>query len=187
MTALIIHYFSVFVKIKAGYEQDLEQDLQDMSRIYKISRIFRIRKAGLKVRRTLMSIDAQLSHGAKVRRTLIYRRARACPSPASFSQKASRRGRALLLPCIPLLYRAGSPEPDMFANVWHLCQTFGRSRTTGAVPLCRAGSPDPARTATKNPVNLGYLENPAAGDRPPRDGRHQKTRFREPYSTKFHS
>ena len=165
-----------------------------MSRISKISRIFRIRKAGLKVRRTLMSIDtqqshgpkvrrtlmsidAQPSHGPKVRRTLIYRRARACPSPALILQKASRRGRALLLPCIPLPCKAGSPVPDMF-EIW-------RSRTTGAAPLCRAGSPDPARAATKNPVNLGHLENPAAGDRPPRDG-HQKTRFREPYSTKFH-
>ena len=76
MTALIIHYFSVFVKIKAGAGfragfPRYEQDFQDMSRISKISRIFRIRKTGLQVRRTLMSIDARPSHGAKVRRTLM--------------------------------------------------------------------------------------------------------------------
>ena len=39
-----------------------------------------------------MSIDVRQAHGAKVRRTLIYRRARACPSPTSVSPKASRPG-----------------------------------------------------------------------------------------------
>ena len=43
-----------------------------------------------------MSIDVRPSHGAKVRRTLIYRRARACPSPTSGSPKASSQDRLIL-------------------------------------------------------------------------------------------
>ena len=45
------------------------------------------------------------------------------------------------------LCRSRSPDLDPFA--------IRRSRTTGAAmhrPLCRAGSPDPARTATKTPA-----------------------------------
>ena len=90
-----------------------------------------------------------------------YRRARACPSPASVSPKASgltcsRSGdRELQGP----LCRAGSPDPDMFAiRRSRTTGAWGRRVATGTAPLCRAGSPDPARSARKNP---------AAGDRPP--------------------
>ena len=144
-----------------------------------------------------MSIDAQPSHGPKVRRTLIYRRARACPSPASFSQKASRRGRALLLPCIPLLIEpvrlsltcsrtfgtcarpSGDRELQGPPCTTPLCSAgspdadlfaIRRSRTTGAVPLCSAGSPDPARAAPKNQVSgTLFYEIPlmTAGGMPP--------------------
>ena len=47
-----------------------------MSRIYKISKIFRIRETGLQVRKAL-----------NVYRLRPYRRARACPSPTSESLK----------------------------------------------------------------------------------------------------
>ena len=52
-----------------------------MSRIYKICKIFRIRETGLQVRKDL-----------NVYRLRPYRRARACPSPASVSPKASSPG-----------------------------------------------------------------------------------------------
>ena len=68
-TILIIHYFFIFVKLK-------KQDLQDMSRIFMICKISRIRETGLQVRKDL-----------NVYRLRPYRRARACPSPPSVAQK----------------------------------------------------------------------------------------------------
>ena len=84
-----------------------------MSRIYKISKIGRIRKTRLQVRKDLNVYSLRP-----------YRRARACPSPTSDSQKASRRGRSLLLPCPAPLCRSRSPDLDPFA--------IRRSRTTEA-------------------------------------------------------
>ena len=54
-----------------------------------------------------MSIDAQQANGEKVRRTLIYRRARACPSPTSVSPKAHRDAGGLSYCHAPLLSVGG--------------------------------------------------------------------------------
>ena len=66
-----------------------------------------------------MSIDAQLSHGEKVRRTLM-----------SIDALSVGKDRPILT-----------------------CSQSGNRELQGPWPLfCRAGSPDPARTATKNPA-----------------------------------
>ena len=81
-----------------------------------------------------MSIEAQLSHGEKVRRTLM---------SIDLSVGGDRQ----------ILTRSRSGDREL-------------QGPPCTAPLCRAGSPDPARTATKNPANLANLVNPAPNPAP---------------------
>ena len=126
---LIIHYFFIFVKLKAGfsrfarYEQDLEQDLQDMSRIYMIYKIFRIFSR---------SGDRELQRPVSRRRGDCGGQAPALRGRSSLSVGGDR----LILTCSRLGDRELQGPPCI-------------------APLCSAGAPDPARTATKNPAKSG--------------------------------
>ena len=152
---LIIHYFFIFVKLKARFSR--------FSGFSRFARFSGLGKLGFRSVRTLMSIDAQLSHGEKVRRTLmsIASGLTVERGPVPRLRRSHRK-----LPGTPLC-RSRSPDLDLFA-IW-------RSRTTGA---WGGGSPRSPPLSVEQDrlillgrrqkilLHLGYLENPASASGP---------------------
>ena len=124
-----------------------------------------------------MSIDAQQEHGEKVRKDLnVYTRSLSVVQDRQILTCSRSGDRELQGPVSRRRGDCGGQAPALRGrsslSVGQDRQILTRSRSgdrelQGPWPLfSSAGSPDPARTAKQNPVNLENPENPASASGP---------------------